>query len=75
MMLVRLTQGIVWDGADHVAGDILDVDPRRARIMVEGYKHAEYVREAPPAQRGMMVTADPVVESRDPVEKPKRRRA
>jgi hypothetical protein len=74
-MLIRFTRGTVWAGRDRIAGETLDVDSAHARLLVEGYKVAAYLDEAPPAPRGMVVNADPVVEARDQVPPPKRRRA
>lgn len=73
-MLIRFTKGTVWAMANRDEGEILDVEPGHARLLVDGYKVAAYLEEPLPAVKAMVVNPDPDVESRDPVMAPKRRR-
>lgn len=72
-MLIRFTKGTVWAGRDRIEGETVDLEPGHAKLLVEGYHVAAYVNGGPPPSRGMVVNADPMVESRDPVAAPKRR--
>lgn len=73
-MLIRFVKGTVWQGRDRLEGETLDVEPGHARLLVEGYRVAAYLDAAPAPTRGMVVNADPVVEVRDPVVAPAKRR-
>ena len=74
-MRIRFVKGTVWAGKDRIEGETLEVEPGHARLLVDGYKVAVYLDEAPTPVRGMVVNQDPDVESRDPVVAPKKRRA
>jgi hypothetical protein len=74
-MQIRFTKGTVWAGKDRNEGEVLDVEPGHARLLVDGYKVAAFLGEAVPPVQAMVVNQDPEVESRDPVTAPKRRRA
>ena len=74
-MLIRFTKGTVWAMANRDEGEILDVEPGHARLLVDGYKVAAYLEEPLPAVKAMVVNPDPEVESRDPEpERPRLRR-
>lgn len=73
-MQIRFTRGTVWAGRDRVEGEVLDLEPGHARLLVDGYKVAAYLDDAPPPVQTMVVNADPVVEVRDPVVTPSKRR-
>jgi len=75
-MRVRAIRSFVWSLRDVDVGDELDVSEREAFLLIHGYGYGVPVdAPAPPLPSTMVVDGDPVVQHRDPVRAPKRRRA
>lgn len=71
MPRVRAVKSFVWHLRDVDVGEILDVAPREAFLLVEAYKDCEAIDGMPEAPIAM-TSGDPFVQHNDP--KPKRRR-
>lgn len=65
-MRVRVLRSFGLAGRFVEPGEILDVPPRQALEMVDGYHDCAYVDDTPPPPSAMVVSADPEIISRDP---------
>lgn len=79
---IRFLRGVMFRGESRAPGDEMDVTPREAFTLVEGYHDAERVdgssRKATASTVGdalEVVHGDPVAEHRDPAPARKRRRS
>jgi hypothetical protein len=61
MPRIRVVRGVIVEGLPREVGDVLEVSPHVARLLVEAYHDAEYVAEVEQER-----IAVPEVEHRDP---------
>jgi hypothetical protein len=72
-MKLRCVRGFRRNGEGVDVGQVLDVDPRDAHVLVHGYGYCVFVDDGEaPESPVAMTTSDPVVQHNDP--KPRRRR-